>query len=248
MSNARKIANIYIGLDQANPAASASAILAANPAATNGFYWINQSSGGPGFMTYCVFTDATGASIAGGPWAVGFVSEFPETVGTGTAAAEAALKASAMVKACSKIGINQPGRGMESTRTSTQVQGAWLAVKRAIFGGYSNFFSGKTNGIGGVILMPMVNINGHGVLPSTHRLIYDTTKATILPTNEGGDSCDTGELYCGMWGGTGTDTTSWTTDNNVVPGPEDWGPANTANTTYWGGLTPQVLACVFSVS
>jgi hypothetical protein len=244
MSNARTKAKLFVGSDPLSPAVSASAILAANPAATNGFYWINQTTNGPGFLTYCVFTDFSGASIAGGPWAVGFVSEFPNTVGTGTAAAEAALKASAMTKACSKIGINQPGRGMESTRTSTQVSGAWLAVKRALWNAYPTFFSGKTTGAGGVVIMPVININGEGGTSSI-KLIYNTATSTILPTNQNGDACDANQLYCGWWG---TNDPNWITNDNTIPGPEDWGPTDGVNSTYWGGLTPMVLACVFSVS
>jgi len=227
------------GLSQGNPATSAVEIQSFNPNVTNGFYWIRQT-GATAFLHYCVFKDFSGAAIQGGPWTVGFSSGSHNDLSTNGPTA-----ASQFLAKCSAIGINTPGRGMESSRSTTEVYGAWLAVKRAIWDGYTSFVSGKSAGAGGVIAMPMVNINGEGG-SSAHRLIYNTSLATHIPPNYDGDACNAGQLYCGWWGV--NDVASWTTNNNAIPGPEDWGPGASGgtNTTYGGaGLTPLVFSCVY---
>jgi hypothetical protein len=134
---------------------------------------------------------------------------------------------------------------MENFRTTSEVYGAWLAVKRAIWEGYNAFVSGRPSAVGGVIAMPMININGEGG-GSDHRLIYNSAQGTHLPPNIDGDACNANQLFCGWWGA--NDVASWTTNNNAIPGPEDWGPAGAGgtNTSYGGaGLTPQLYCCVY---
>ena len=230
----------FPGSTQGNPATSAVEIQTFNPTATNGLYWIRQT-GATAFQHYCVFRDFNGAPIQGGPWTVPFSSAGTHNdLSTNGPAAATLFRAK-----CTAIGIDTPGRGMENFRTTSEVYGAWLAVKRAIWDGYTAFVSGKSSGSGGVVAMPMVNINGEGG-GSDHRLIYNTAQGTHLPPNESGDACNANQLFCGWWGA--TDIVSWTTNNNAIPGPEDWGPAGAGgtNTTYGGaGLTPLAYCCVY---
>ena len=202
----------------------------------NGYYWIRQF-GETSFRHFCIFKDAAGADIAGGPWTVGMVnnkasSDFSTTFSTAV---------TTYLNFCKGIGIDKPGRGMESTRTTTEVRGAWLAVKRAIWETNPSFWG--SSGVGGVLLMPMLNSNGTST-PSAHRLIYDTSQATHLPANIDGDACDAGQLFCGHWGA--TDYTSWTTNNNNIPGPEDWNPSDGTNSTYGkNSQNPLVVTCIY---
>jgi hypothetical protein len=232
--------NNFPGSTQGNPATSAVEIQTFNPTAANGFYWIRQT-GATAFQHYCIFRDFNGAPIQGGPWTVPFSSPGTHndlSTSGPTAASQFAAK-------CTAIGISTPGRGMENFRTTSEVYGAWLAVKRAIWEGYNAFVSGRPSAAGGVIAMPMVNINGEGG-GSDHRLIYNTAQGTHLPPNIDGDACNANQLYCGWWGV--NDVASWTTNNNAIPGPEDWGPAGggATNTSYGGaGLTPLAFCCVY---
>jgi hypothetical protein len=229
---------VTLGASAANPAESAFEIKTYNAFATNGFYWIKQTGATP-IYTYCVFTDYTGAAIAGGPWTVPFVSGDANSnfSTTGTTAAATFLSK------CQAIGINTPGRGMESSRTTSEVYGAWLAVKRALWEGYGSFIANGNTGGGAVLRMPMININGEGGA-SAHRLIYNTSLSTHLPPNESGDACNAGQLFCGWWGA--NDIASWRTNNNEIPGPEDWGPSDTVNTSYNGsGISSVLTMCVY---
>jgi hypothetical protein len=232
--------NNFPGSTQGNPATSAVEIQTFNPTAANGFYWIRQT-GSTAFQHYCIFRDFNGAPIQGGPWTVAFSSP-----GTHNDLSTSGPTAATLFRAkCTAIGIDTPGRGMENFRTTSEVYGAWLAVKRAIWDGYTAFVSGKSSAGGGVIAMPMVNINGEGG-GSDHRLIYNTAQGTHIPPNFDGDACNANQLFCGWWGA--NDIASWTTNNNQIPGPEDWGPAGAGgtNATYGGaGLTPQVYCCVY---
>jgi len=227
-----------LGSSPSNPAESANDIKTYYPNATNGFYWIKQT-GSTAVSAYCVFKDFTGADIAGGPWTVPIISNDANsnfsTVGP-TALATFLSK-------CSAIGINTPGRGMESSRTTTEVYGAWLAVKRTIWEAYTPFISnGNTSG-GAVLRMPMININGEGGT-SDHRLVYNTSLGTHLPPNESGDACNAAQLFCGWWAA--NDITSWRTNDNNIPGPEDWGPSDTVNTSYNGaGVNSVLTICVY---
>jgi len=228
------------GSTAGSPAESALQISQVNPSATNGFYWIRQT-GSTAFQHYCVFRDANNNAIQGGPWTVPFAfngSHNDLSTNGPTAATQFAAK-------CTAIGISTPGRGMESSRSTTEVYGAWLAVKRAIWDGYTSFVSGKSAGSGGVIAMPMVNINGEGG-STDHRLIYNTSFNTHIPPNVDGDACNANQLYCGWWGV--NDVSSWTTNNNAIPGPEDWGPGGNGgtNTTYgYSGVSPLAFSCVY---
>jgi len=202
----------------------------------NGYYWIRQF-GETSFSHFCIFKDSTGADIAGGPWTVAMVnnkasSDFSTTFSTAV---------TTYLNMCKGIGVDKPGRGMESTRTTTEVHGAWLAVKRAIWETNSGFWG--SSAVGGVLLMPMLNSNGTSA-PSAHRLIYDTSKSTHLPANIDGDACNAGQLFCGHWGA--NDYASWTTNNNSIPGPEDWDPSNGTNATYGkNSQNPLVVTCVY---
>ena len=225
------------GYSLSAPAESAAAIQSANPAATNGFYWIRQT-GSTAYQTYCVFTDFNGSAIQGGPWTVGFKSGLNNTtLGNGSAGL------TDMISQCSTIGINTPGRGMESSRTTTEVYGAWLAVKRTIWNAYSSYVNSGNQGGGSVLFMPMISINGDGGGKDL-RLAYDSSRTTHIPPNNTGDSCDSTEQYCGWW--SSTDISTWHTNNNVIPGPEDWARGSSVNSTYSGnGLSAVVLACVY---
>ena len=197
---------------------------------TNGYYYIRNYGSGTPQLTYCDF------NTVGGPWTIPFISGVDPLDFSNNGPSAIATYRSKM----QTIGIDTPGRGMESSRTSSEVLGAWLAVKRFIHDEYPSFYG--TQAVGGVLLMPMLNINGEGGT-SDHRLIYDSTKTTILPANQDGDACDANQLFCGHWGG--NDYTSWTTDNFNIPGPEDWGPANGNNTTY--GTTGMQPLAVFGI-
>ena len=72
-----------------------------------------------------------------------------------------------------------------------------------------------------------MNINGEGG-SSAHRLVYSTGTSTHIPPNQDGDHCNANQLFCGWWGG--NDFSSWATDNNNVPSPEDWGPGDSSHT------------------
>jgi len=89
----------------------------------------------------------------------------------------------------------------------------------------------------------MININGEGGA-SDQRLVYNTSLGTHLPPNESGDACNASQLFCGWWGS--TDVTGWRTNNNTVPGPEDWAPSNFSNTSYNGaGIQSTLTICVY---
>jgi hypothetical protein len=226
------------GSSASNPAESANEIKTYNPNATNGLYWIRQVGTTP-LQAYCVFTDFTGAAIAGGPWTVPLISNDSN----GNFSGDGPSAAATFLSKCQAIGIASPGRGMENTRTTTEVYGAWLAVKRALWNQYPSFIANGDTGGNSVLRMPIININGEGGA-SDHRLIYNTSLGTHIPPNESGDACDAGQLFCGWWGS--TDITSWRTNNNTVPGPEDWAPSNSSNTSYSGnGLQSTLTVCVY---
>jgi hypothetical protein len=229
---------VMLGSSPSNPAESANDIKTYYPNATNGFYWIRQT-GSTAVSAYCVFKDFTGADIQGGPWTVPVVSNDANS----NYSTNGATAAATFLSRCSAIGINTPGRGMESSRTTTEVYGAWLAVKRAIWEAYIPFVSnGNTSG-GSVLRMPMININGEGGT-SDQRLVYNTSLGTHLPPNESGDACNANQLFCGWWAA--TDISGWRTNNNTVPGPEDWGPSDNANTSYNGaGVNSVLTICVY---
>jgi len=226
------------GSSASNPAESANEIKTYNPNATNGLYWIRQIGTVP-LQAYCVFTDYTGAAIQGGPWTVPIISNDPNNVFSDdgpTAAAQFLSK-------CQAIGIASPGRGMENTRTTTEVYGAWLAIKRALWNNYSSFITNGTTGGGAVLRMPMVNINGAGGT-SDQRLVYNTSLGTHLPPNIDGDACNANQLFCGWWAG--TDVSGWRVNDNAIPGPEDWNPSDTVNGSYSGnGLQSALTICVY---
>lgn len=226
------------GSSASNPAESADEIKTYNPNATNGLYWIRQIGTVP-VQAYCVFTDFTGAAIAGGPWTVPLISNDANTNFSTNGPAAAAT----FLSKCQAIGIASPGRGMESTRTTSEVYGAWLAVKRALWDGYSAFITNGNTGAGSVLRMPMININGEGGA-SAQRLVYNTSLSTHIPPNIDGDACNASQLFCGWWGA--NDASGWRTNDNSLPGPEDWGPSDTANTSYNGaGIQSILTVCVY---
>ena len=230
---------VMLGSSPSNPAESANDIKTYYPNATNGFYWIKQT-GSTAISAYCVFKDFTGADIAGGPWTVPIISNDANS----NFSTNGPTALATFLSKCSAIGINTPGRGMESSRTTTEVYGAWLAVKRTIWEAYTPFVSNGNTGVGAVLRMPMMNINGEGSGTSAHRLVYNTSLGTHLPPNESGDGCNAGQLFCGWWAA--TDITSWRTNDNNIPGPEDWGPADNVNTAYNGaGVNSVLTVCVY---
>jgi hypothetical protein len=226
-SNYRKVAitstNNIIGYSPNFPAGSAENIKdAVSGTPDNGWYWIQQF-GNVARLHYCVFKDKNGSDIAGGPWTMNWVAgvhpnQFSTTGSTAL---------SQYMNLCKGIGIDKAGRGMESSRTTSQVYGAWLAVKRALWDLDPGFFNGASSGSGGVLTMPIMNINGEGG-SSAHRLVYSTGTGTHIPPNQDGDHCNQNQLFCGWWGG--NDFSSWATDNNSVPSPEDWGPGDAPHT------------------
>jgi hypothetical protein len=226
------------GSSQAQAAESASAIQQIKPNATNGYYWINQGLGAN--QHYCVFTNAAGNPIQGGPWVVPVLSNRNSTeFSTNGPSAISTFK-----NLCAGIGIDTPGRGMESSRTTTEVYGAWLATKRFLWNEHSSFFTGSY-GSGGVLTMPILNINGEGG-SSSHRTIYNSSFTTHIPPNYTGDRCDANQLFCGWWGGGSAFAGGWASNNDSLPDPEDWGPANGRNTTLgYSGLPTMVIACTY---
>jgi hypothetical protein len=219
-------------------AESAAAIKNINPSATNGFYWIRQT-GSTSFQHYCVFTDYSGAGIAGGPWTVPLVFNRSSAEWNSTPASFRTQFMNLMAS----VGINTPGRGMENSRSQSEVYGAWLAVKRTFWEAHPSFVSGKSSGGGGVMIMPMCNNNGPANNPSDHRLVYNAG-ATHLPTNRDGDRADAGQYFAGWWGA--NDVASWTTNDNEIPGPEDWSPGDSTNSTYgYSGFSPLVVCGVY---
>ena len=211
-----------IGGSPANPAATAQEIKdAVSGTPDNGWYWI-KDFGNIAYQHYCVFKNKAGSDIAGGPWVVNFVAGVNPTFFSGTYTTAKVQ----YINLCKQIGIDQPGRGMESSRTTAEVHGAWLASKRAIWEMDPGMFDGASSAVGGVMIMPMLNINNDGG-SSDQRLVYNDS-ATHLPSNQDGDHCNGNQLFCGWWGG--NDYTSWATDNDNVPGPEDWGVSDTAHT------------------
>jgi hypothetical protein len=229
---------VMLGSSPSNPAESANDIKTYYPNATNGFYWIKQT-GSTAVSAYCVFKDFTGADIQGGPWTVPIISNDANTnFSTNGPAALATF-----LSKCQAIGINTPGRGMESSRTTTEVYGAWLAVKRAIWEAYTPFVANGNTVGGSVLRMPMININGEGGA-TAHRLVYNTSLSTHIPPNIDGDACNAAQLFCGWW--SATDISGWRTNNNDLPGPEDWGPSDTNNTSYNGaGVNSTLTVCVY---
>ena len=211
-----------IGGSPANPAATAQEIKdAVSGTPDNGWYWI-KDFGNIAYQHYCVFKNKAGSDIAGGPWVVNFVAGVNPTFFSGTYTTAKVQ----YINLCKQIGIDQPGRGMESSRTTAEVHGAWLASKRAIWEMDPGMFDGASSAVGGVMIMPMLNINNDGG-SSDQRLVYNDS-ATHLPSNQDGDHCNGNQLFCGWWGG--NDYTSWATDNDNVPGPEDWGVSDAAHT------------------
>ena len=211
-----------IGGSPSNPAATAQEIKdAVSGTPDNGWYWI-KDFGNIAYQHYCVFKNKAGSDIAGGPWVVNFVAGVNPTFFSATYTTAKVQ----YINLCKQIGIDQPGRGMESSRTQTEVRGAWLASKRAIWEMDPGMFDGASSAAGGVMIMPMLNINNDGG-SSDQRLVYNDS-ATHLPANQDGDACTGSQLFCGWWGG--NDFTSWATDNDNVPGPEDWGIGDSAHT------------------
>ena len=211
-----------IGGSPANPAATAQEIKdAVSGTPDNGWYWI-KDFGNIAYQHYCVFKNKAGSDIAGGPWVVNFVAGVNPTFFSATYTTAKVQ----YINLCKQIGIDQPGRGMESSRTTAEVHGAWLASKRAIWEMDPGMFDGASSGAGGVMIMPMLNINNDGG-SSDQRLVYNDS-ATHLPANQDGDACTGSQLFCGWWGA--NDFTSWTTDNDNMPGPEDWGVGDSAHT------------------
>ena len=211
-----------IGGSPANPAATAQEIKdAVSGTPDNGWYWI-KDFGNIAYQHYCVFKNKAGSDIAGGPWVVNFVAGVNPTFFSATYTTAKVQ----YINLCKQIGIDQPGRGMESSRTTAEVHGAWLASKRAIWEMDPGMFDGASSAVGGVMIMPMLNINNDGG-SSDQRLVYNDS-ATHLPSNQDGDHCNGNQLFCGWWGG--NDYTSWATDNDNVPGPEDWGVSDSAHT------------------
>lgn len=226
------------GSTASNPAESADEIKTYNPNATNGFYWIRQIGTTP-LYTYCVFTDFTGAAIAGGPWTVPLISNDANS----NFSTNGVTAAATFLSKCQAIGIASPGRGMENTRTTTEVYGAWLAVKRALWNGYSSFITNGNTGAGAVLRMPMININGSGGA-SAHRLVYNTSLGTHIPPNIDGDACNANQLFCGWWAA--NDVSGWRVNDNTTPGPEDWDPSDQVNTSYNGsGIQSVLTVCVY---
>ena len=225
----------YLGRTPLNPAESAEEIkndISGTP--DNDWYYIKQF-GNVARLHYCVFKDQNGNDIAGGPWTMNWIAG----VNPNQFSSNGNTSISRYLNLCKGIGIDKPGRGMESSRTTTQVYGAWLAVKRALWDLDPGFFQGATSGSGGVLLMPIMNINGEGG-SSDHRVIYSSGTGTHIPPNQDGDHCSANQLFCGWWGG--NDFSSWATNNNSVPSPEDWGPGDIAHTGNIGALsnsTPQ---------
>ena len=213
----------YLGRSPLNAAESALEIkndVGSTP--DNDWYWIKQY-GNVARLHYCVFKDYNGNDIAGGPWTMNWVagvipSQFSSNGPT---------SAGRYLNMCKNIGIDKPGRGMENSRTTTQVYGAWLAVKRALWDLDPGMFHQASAGSGGVLIMPIININGEGG-SSDHRVIYSTGTGTHIPPNQDGDHCNANQLFCGWWGG--NDFSSWVSNNNTVPSPEDWGPGDSAHT------------------
>ena len=211
-----------IGGSPANPAATAQEIKdAVSGTPDNGWYWI-KDFGNIAYQHYCVFKNKAGSDIAGGPWVVNFVAGVNPTFFSATYTTAKVQ----YINLCKQIGIDQPGRGMESSRTTAEVHGAWLASKRAIWEMDPGMFDGASAAAGGVMIMPMLSINNDGG-SSDQRLVYNDS-ATHLPSNQDGDHCNGNQLFCGWWGG--NDYTSWATDNDNVPGPEDWGVSDSAHT------------------
>jgi hypothetical protein len=234
-------ANMFAGPggSPVNPAYSADEISAFNPDAENGYYWIKQV-GGTAFQHFCVFKKVSGEPIEGGPWTVPLVTG----INWGIFTNDGTTSITTFQTRCREIGIETPGRGMESTRAAADARGAWLATKIAIHQiTNGNFVFEKSSGSGGVVAMPIMNINGEGG-SSDHRIICNRSQSPTLPVNIDGDACNANQLICGWWGG--TDIASWSRYDDAIPGPEDWGPANAVNTSYGGGgLSPGMLSCVY---
>ena len=207
----------YLGRTPLNPAESAEEIknnVSGTP--DNDWYYIKQF-GNVARLHYCVFKDKNGSDIAGGPWTMNWVAGvFPNQFSS-----NGPTSITRYLNLCKGIGIDKPGRGMESSRTTSEVYGAWLAVKRALWELDPGFFHGASAAVGGVLIMPILNVNGEGGT-SDHRLIYSSGTSTHIPPNQDGDHCNANQLFCGWWGG--NDFSSWATDDNNVPSPEDWGP------------------------
>jgi len=217
------------GSSPANPAATAQEIKDAHTSTPdNDWYYIKQY-GNTARLHYCVFKDYDGNDIAGGPWVVNWITGVPDTYFSSTGS----TAMTQYVNLCKQIGIDKPGRGMESTRTTAEVYGAWLATKRAIWETDPHMFDGASasSGAGGVLIMPIMNINGQGG-SSDHRTVYSSGNNTHIPPNENGDHCNANQLFCGWWGT--NDYTSWATNNNAVPSPEDWDPGNGTHTAAIG--------------
>jgi hypothetical protein len=226
------------GSSASNPAESANEIKTYNPNATNGFYWIRQIGTVP-VQAYCVFTDYNGSAIQGGPWTVPLVSNDANS----NFSTNGPTAAATFLSKCQAIGIASPGRGMESTRSTTEVYGAWLAVKRALWGGYAAFIENGNTNAGAVLRMPMVNINGSGG-STDQRLVYNTSFQTHIPPNIDGDACNANQLFCGWWAA--NDVSGWRVNNNAIPGPEDWDPSDQFNSSYNGaGIQSVLTVCVY---
>jgi hypothetical protein len=229
------------GMSPINPAHSAEEIQTFNPEAQNGYYWIRQV-GATAFQHYCIFTKVSGDPIEGGPWTVPLVTTvLPENFSnTGTTALDQ------YQAYCRAVGVETAGRGLETSRPTADAYGGWLATKLAVHQITNGLFVfGKSSASGGVLTMPMLNINGEGG-SSDHRIVCNRTQsATVSGPNESGDACNANQLFCGWWGG--TDITGWSRYDDTVPGPEDWAPANVRNTSYGGGgLQPYLVACTYN--
>jgi hypothetical protein len=238
LSQANRFYVSTVGCSSSTPAESAEQIRQCHANPPNGFYWIRQT-GSTAFRHYCVFRNQAGGLIQGGPWTVAFRNNYaPGNFSTNGPAAMETFR-----QQCRTVGVETPGRGMENFRTVDEARGGWLAVKRAIWEGYTAFVQGRTADSGGTIALPVMNINGEGG-SSDHRTVYDPQYGTHLSPNQDADACNANQLFCGWWGG--TDFSSWATNNDGLPGPEDWGPGNASNVSFGGaGLTPQLLACVY---
>ena len=238
VSSTNLVSSQVIGYSPNYPAESALEIKnAVSGTPDNDWYWIKQY-GNVARLHYCVFKDQNGSDIAGGPWTMNWVAGVIPSQFSSNGSTSAGI----YLNLCKNIGIDKPGRGMESSRTTAQVYGAWLAVKRALWDLDPGMFHQASTASGGVLIMPIININGEGG-SSDHRVIYSTGTGTHIPPNQDGDHCNASQLFCGWWGG--NDYSSWTTNNNAVPSPEDWGPGDAAHTGDIGknsNTTPQKVS------
>lgn len=174
-------------------------ILNNNESTGSGTYSIKESGQSTSSQVYCdMLTD-------GGGWTIKSL--------TSAEVAVFGLNWAGYTSACANAGMPSTGRGAENINV-------WLAAKRFLYNTSHPLMTNWPNANKGHLTLPIhANVNGND------NLTMGTNAVAILPTNQIGDWCNSGEELCGYWFSSG-----WSGNNLATyPDPEDYSFYNTSD-------------------